>query len=605
MGNVIFRNCVNKIKHVCKEHPYKISFLCSIIIVLLMILLGQIYWEGSDDFTISQLLMGTCGESTPYVQVCQYYLGVLIVWLQHTLPYLNWFAGLEVGSVFVFFGVATGFILKNANGKNSIIALVFPLIFEPLFLQNLQYTRTSFILCFSGLLLLFDAIIGELPSPRILISPIAPAAPNSNESVRGGHSLIGRIFKILAGVITYIWGTLFRYATGYIAVCYVLILVAIGLLYYLKHRTEKLVLKRIIACIGAIAALLIVSQLLYNQNLAIYSEWDETTDFRAYNRARSNVTDYMNPTYSEDLLSGNPQISENDWYMIKCSVINDSFFSIDYFEQVKEVFQKYGSNISSGSEFNIKQVAFFRSGHAVGTRAQLFTTLILCIIALLLSQEIYLIAVGADILGTVVIILYFLNGNRLPPWVVDPIYVFASVIALICISVSFDTNKNKGTFGNLKKYICYIALAVCLCLNFQEASEVSKRDSSSTELEELLKYAEEHDETTYLIDSGHQAPYPYIDTVGALTYFEEGQWENIIRVGNWDVEHPSRNAQKEKRGIDSVLYSMVEGKSELIAYKDNNFIDVYKTFFSEHYGVDVEFECVEDFGEYGIFAVRE
>ena len=153
----IYCICKSRIVTAIEKRPFLFSLLYSSGIMSVMWLLGQMRWEGADDFTMSQLLMGSSGEMTPYVLTSSYYLGIFVNWIQEALPIMNWFTGLEIISVWISFTVMEWFLLKHSTDRGKLYALAFPIMIEPLYFSLLQYTRSSFILPFAGLLMIYDA----------------------------------------------------------------------------------------------------------------------------------------------------------------------------------------------------------------------------------------------------------------------------------------------------------------------------------------------------------------------------------------------------------------------------------------------------------------
>lgn len=349
---------------------------------------------------------------------------------------------------------------------------------------------------------------------------------------------------------------------------------------------------------------IVLSFIIYGSSNTIYSRSDALNEYRKYNKIRSDVTDYIPTEYSEEFSYDELEISYNDWYMMRCLVINDEVFSSDYFEQViKNIEDKRDDK--SDLLYNLRQMFFYRSGRVAGSRTQFYVSLLICVTALLVTKRRQQICILLDVLGTAVFIGYFLLGDRLPPWVSDSIYLLAMYIALIylCCTEYGIMESNKGRYP-IKDYIVGTVVLLCLCMNIITARGFARENLYNQDLKDAISYAESAD-GVFLLDNIHSAPYPYIDVCGATSYFSVGQWDNIMRVGNWDCGHPERNRQKEALGIDSVIYSLAEGKSMLISEKDSYSFEMYQTFLKEHYNVDVYFTLYKDFGEYGIYRCRK
>lgn len=215
-----------KVKKWITKHPFVVSLLCSTIISGIMIARGLVRWESTDDFSMSQLLMGTSGEPTPFACFISYYLGVVVVWLQTVLPIINWLTGLEILSVWIAFTIMQWFLMKYGQDKAVWIEIFFCIAFEPLFLMNLQYTRSAFILPFAGYLLIFDACIGRLRVDEPL-------------TIVRGEQLVRKISEITAGLFLCIAGSFFRNYCFYGGAVYIAILVFTFTVSGLKRKSQK------------------------------------------------------------------------------------------------------------------------------------------------------------------------------------------------------------------------------------------------------------------------------------------------------------------------------------------------------------------------------
>ena len=554
-----------------------------------------IRWEGADDFTISQLLLGTPRENTPYTLVCSYFLGIIVIFLQKTFPVINWFTGLEIISVLISFSIYNWFILKNINWKRKIrisYPIIFSIIFQPMFLLNLQYTRSSFLLSFAGALLFYDACIGELFV--------------SGRHKESAKCCIGKIGEIALGTLLFVLGSLFRYKCFYVVIAYIMILVAgYGLSAWKKHNgISKSNLFRRIEYLGVcIIASVAISFCLYKVNLLFYNNWGEI---------RSSVIDYLPSEYPIYFEESSFMISYNDWDMMKKYEINDSFFNEGYFESVLDVMSnhnKYDTEPTSKDvNYNIEQIVKIRQGRGSQKYTQFYIMLAIGITSLFVFKikDYTRVVALINIMGTGILIWYFLSGSRFPAWVSGPIYLFASFVFILyagCVkddSLQYEKKAIVRLLKQIRENIFLICLLICMSINNQIFNSIAEVNYYNPDLKDAIEYCEKTDEVI-LLDNISNAPYPYIDTRGALYAYQEGQWDNIIRVGNWDVGHPEREKQKETLGIDSVIYSMAEGKSKLLSQEGSASFNRYTIFFKEHYGLDVYFELERSFGNYGIY----
>lgn len=564
------------------RHPAVTACLYATAILLFMLLAGWVRWEGADDFTISQLLMGTPGRATPYVQVCSYVLCTWIVWLQQEFPVVNWFTVLEIASVWVLTATLECFLLRQTRKAHRAAALAFPLLFVPVLYLQLTYTRTAFWFTFSGALLLFGATAGQL-------LPEWPRRP---------QAWGWRVAKAVAGLALFALGAMFRYNCLYGSAAYVGILLFVyGVHTVLYDRKNLDVIIRLLGCVVLLLAALGISLWLNNYNQSVYETWNRTNDYVAYNHARGQVVDYLPAVYDEGL-----GISQNDYAMLKAGMVNDSYFSEEYLEQTSQKLDSWKQESSDWLLDNARQAAEYQTGRLKGQPTLLAVCVLLLAVALLLSTRKNRLALAADLAGTVVVVAYFLLNNRFPPWVADPVYLFASYIAVLQYC-AFAPDRVAAALGVRRRWaVCAIAVVLCFCLRFDAFCRAVETNFYDANLGAALQRAVELDDAV-LLDNVPSSPYPYIDVYGPLAVFSEGEWANLIRVGNWDVEHPARNRQKAALGIDSVLSSMITHRSKLLSRQGASSFAMLKTFFAEHYGVEVTFVRELGYGAYGIYSI--
>lgn len=601
------------IAHFVIKHPAFTAVIYSTTIMFVMWAADLMRWEGADDFTMSQLMMGSSGERTPFVLTISYYLGTFIVWLQTVAPVINWFTALEILSVWISFTIMEWFVLKHMDSRKLIIALLFLIVAEPLYFLSLQYTRSAFILSLAGLLVIYDATIKDLFPHNVKKSGLVSSDMKGNTdpddatfslAKADGHRgyFLLNVLKAICGVLLFIIGTLFRFACFYAAIAFVGILLFGFVLDTVRNKCFKSNVVRIIWFVAIALIAVSGATWIYGSNIKIYSQWGKTNDYKEFNKIRAEVIDYIPSEYSKVFSTDSLEISYNDWYMLKCYVINDDYFSYEYFKKVLNNLDSVRNEDSSAAEYNLKQIMWYRSGRVSGKRTQLIVCILIGFAALLMSggNRKKRLCILIDIVGTIILLWYFLAGDRLPPWVSDPVYLFSMYIALVYMCCDLDLSEEEKHSDVVKSYVAEVIILFCLFINVYNVYDFAKQNYFNVELKEAIQYAEKAD-GVFLLDNISDAPYPFIDIYDATYCFKKGQWDNIIRVGNWDVDHPERNRQKEALGIKSVLYSMVQGKSKLISKEGSSSFEMYETFFKEHYDVDVYFVCVKEYGEYGIY----
>ena len=575
------------------KHGFIFSFFISTLIMVVMWLFGLMRWEGSDDFIISQLLMGASGEYTPFVLTVSIILGKIVVNLQRIFPIVNWFTCLEILSIWSAFIVFEFFVIKHASPRAIPLVTVMLCTIEPLFFLTLQYTRVAFILPFAGVLLMFDSTLLCLSPEEAICSLVKlNTAQNILKAVEG-----------IVGIMLFAFGSLFRYSCFFAAMAYVGILALCFLVSSVKkhflQKTSALLTRFLLLLLSA----LILSSGLNHINNRYYRQWENETNYKSYNKIRADVIDYLPSEYSDSLSSENLSVSYNDWYMMKCYVINDNTFSYEYFSEVYTNLCSMDNQSHNSDTYNWGQLFNYRTGRYSGHQTLFVISCIIVCIAFFASRKNGRISILVNIFGTTLLLCFFLARKRLPPWVIDPICFMSLYIALLFIFQPNETGNRESTSGikqSCIKILTSVVLIVCSLFNLSTVHKYANIEYCDEDLTQLILLAEESN-CVFLLDNISYSPFPYIDIYGPTYCFELGKWDNIIRVSGWDIGNPEKDRQKAAWGIDSILYSLVEGKSYLISKNNSSTFNMYETYFMEHYGINVCFSLVENCGEYGVY----
>ena len=105
----------------------------------------------------------------------------------------------------------------------------------------------------------------------------------------------------------------------------------------------------------------------------------------------------------------------------------------------------------------------------------------------------------------------------------------------------------------------------------------------------------------YMVDNFANCPFPIMDVYSVVRGLEPGEWENILRVGNWFIGHPVLNNQLKECDLTSPVSDLTKDNVYLLTNTNLKKIDIYKTFFKEHYNVKIKADLQEVFGTYGIY----
>lgn len=587
-----------------RSHPLLAAVCYTLFFFAILIAFGQTAWETSDDFTASMLLAGSFGMKSVYTVVCSHYLGSIIIRFQNLIPAVNWLGVFELLAVLITFIIINYWLFKHARGAALVFAILLSPIFECDFLVKLQYSRSATLLVFAGLLLLFDQIV------------------DSPWTMSGETQKNRRIIRIVLSVLGFSFvlaGSFFRFACIYLAFVYTLPVFAMDVIPSLfgtaedKAKRKKLVLFAAAAaiCFGAAFGLKALAE-------HVDAEDEYIQHFRKFNLARANATDYLPSDYSELSPKSRELVSENDFFMLKRAMINDSCFGKEYWDELYESLQdrkpeqekaEHKAEITNGQRLIAlyNNLSRYNQGRYRGHYSLLIILFLIMLSSLLCIQKKNAFSIVSTIIGTTVIVLYFNSNGRFPPWIADSVYFITSAVLLM--SISRFPPENKNAFNRIRIMLSVFLVTLCVGLRAGEVKKDIEEFNYDKGLAAVIQYAQSNSSSVFLIDSVSGIPFSAIDLYGPLTAVQEDTWANIIRVGNWDVEHPIKNEQLKDLGITSPLHSLLSDKVYLISRaSDSNYepdtLLVYQTFFNEHYGVDnVTYDMVYMSGRWAVYRI--
>lgn len=621
---------------------------------LIVFLLGRPAWEGADDFTIAHLLAGTSGEATPYVVVMNYYLCSFLVALYEYFPFINWLPLVEAFSIWAVFWVFDFILFKNAKKEAVRFILFFSLIFEMESFLKLTYTRSACLLSFAGLLLLYDGIFAEPIDENDKTDDLSKVTISERKSqtilkilisyvvfimgalihLRTGKlsiiSFIGvlllwkNIFgtyelknrgwhisqsflrgtQMVAGDILFLLGMMFRFDCIYLAIAYVGILIVSHIIHcWFKNRSIIKYRKKYIQLLMTICCLFIATLLFKIGNERKYFEFDKNSDYRSFNKARADVVDYLPNEYTDKLSSEKLKVSENDYLMIG-GFYNDPYFDKEFFQNVKEnlnrVKEETKTSFTESIKKTVNRILYNSQGKYRRQRTLAVVWIFFVFAGIIGANRKCILPIIFDIAGTITIIIFFTWNGRFPPWVSDSVYLMSCFIICLEISRNISQTDIRTKWDYFRKHTVLAILIACAVFRLDSFNKELKSYHYDASLAELFSYVVKSDEI-YLIDNFSNVPYPIIDVKGIFEPLHKGEWNNIIRVGNWDVRHPVKNLQLQQLNINSPISDIINPNVRLISLLNSYSLNVYVQFFKEHYDMDIEYKEEKIFGNYAIF----
>ena len=598
---------LEKVKHFgnwIRSHALLASVCYTLFFFTLLIAFGRTLWETSDDFTVSMLLSGSFGMKSVFTVVCSHYLGSIIIRLQSLIPAINWLGVFELLAVLITFIIINYWLLKHAKDVSLVFALLVSPIFECDFLVKLQYSRSAALLVFAGLLLLFEQIVDSSVTED-------EEKQKKRRIIRIALSVLGFSFVLV--------GSFFRFACTYLGVVYTLPVFAMDVIPILfgsaedKAKRKKLILfaAAAVICFGTAFGLKTLAE-------HVDAEDEYIQEYREFNLSRANAYDYLPSDYSKLSASGRELVSENDFFMLKRAMTNDACFGKEYWDELYDALRVQNSkpeDVKQGAAPSLLQIMHglfddlsrYNQGRYKGHYSLLIVSLFASLSALFCINKKNCFSILSVTAGTAVIVLYFNSNGRFPPWIADSVYFLTSAVLVMSI-VRFPP-EGKSVLNRIKITLSIMLFACCVALRAGEVKKDLDGFYYDEGLAAVIEYAQENPASAFILDSVSGIPSSAIDLYGPLVAVQENTWANIVRVGNWDVEHPVKNEQLEDLGISSPIRSLLSDKVYLISRaSDSNYapdtLSAYQIFFREHYGVDdVTYDMVYKYGKWAVYSL--
>lgn len=584
------KNACNRAGRWMQEHCLVFSAGYSFLLFLAVYVLSGPKWEGSDDFMISGLLSGVTGESSPYVLTMDYLLACVILLLQRYLPQLNWLTILELFSVWISFLVLIRALLKLESRGSQVMALLVPVVFEISFYKNLHTTRSACLLAFSGLLLILEG------------------------------SLVSRKKRmIIMGTGLVMTGYLFRHAV-LLAVPFIgVYVIACMWKEWQENKSFPALYQKTKGFLLAVSGLTVLILALKLCNTVMYAQFDQTSDYRGFNKSRYLAMDYLADHYDTYALNYIKKgVTENDFEMLRYSMIYDKVFDENLFQRAAEV---NGTGDSGKNNFDLKltrfrnefrnKLCYYNNGRYTGKRNLFPVYAGIAVFALFFMKRKNAFLILCFTGGTMVCAVYFVWMGRFPPWIQDSLVLIGSftIISSICWEKPWlwrfsEPDRGQDVRRVLLSVMSVIVLASAVGYAVTPFLEQMQRDTSDQACEDVIRFlAEIEDDKAhiYIMDNFSNAPYPVIDAYGSLRGLEKGSWSNIVRVGSWFIGHPVYQAQLEKLGLDSPIRNLIDDDIFLITDMDSPNLRRYEIFFREHYQLDVCSKKVKQWGKYAAY----
>ena len=540
-------------------------------------ILFDIKYEQVDDFIIYNLYSGLDGTYNIHGIYIHPVICFIISIFFRIIPQINWHTIFLLAMQFICF-TAIGYTIlkKHNNGKAIILYTIFTAIFYPTLLMLIQYTSVSALLILTSLILIIDQI-------------------EQNEKSRLRNLII--IFILYAiGIMTRMQSLLI--IAPFFGIYYLINLV--------KYKFKKTIKKeKILRLTKYYIIYTIITITIYISSIIIYNSDEVYKNYMEYNDIRATLNDIIYVDYEE-----NKEIfdeigwSKNDHYLFYTFNFGDEkIYSKENLQKILDYkIQKDGKY---NYDINLAQLQDSYISEMQETNTYIAIIFIGIYIVSLFNKE-KKVENTIIFLTTIAIHMLFIIIGRSMLRVVIPEYIIGTALMIYNINLG-----NKEIIqDNIKNCIIIIFMIMIITMFSGEKYKYGYELENYENYKELINYTNNNKQNVYL----YTVP-SLQDRYLTYSVYEmppKGAFSNLRVLGGWDMFTGNYFDFKDRYELDGTFLDLLKTNVYLVdgdvvwsgvRYKD------YKANIAlaikEHYGVDVEFETIEKFGNLTIYKVVE
>lgn len=517
-------------------------------------------YETNDDFTISLVSMGVFGDNykqcLPFANVIY---GFVIKFISYFVPSLNWWIVLQYlvivlaySALFYVLSIRTGFSIALLC---NMVADCFIMYSE---IRNIQFTRTAFVACIAGLILL---VYGNIHNSKKI-------------------AIIGLVMSLT--------GSWIRENAFWICVVYIAAFIAA---YIFQMGFSFRSIKKYAGLLCIMIMLVMICSFI---DKAYYKEKPEWNEYKKFNSARANLLDYSLPSWvdNHEKYEG-IGFSENDVRLFAKWNFNDSNkFTLRNLSEIVSWKAKEKLDFDGCKNLLKKMFGSIKQGY--------FVVWILSLIAVFSVQS-----KGGkmlclfNFLGTIVIFLYFFYKGRMVDRVEFGIWIIAILINFFGF-FEFGKEDNIDIYS-LNKGINDRGIAIGAVLGmvlfmFSRGMLFEGMSIYEGRTRNLLSYLTENTSNLYVLDIESLqgacfsfCPYKRVDSF----YLQNYCWS-----GGWDTFSPYWQSYNEVLGFDNPLEDLCT--KDNVFYVTDRDISVLYTYLQENYQATA-MELVETYEAWNIY----
>lgn len=556
---------MNKLRNYPKALAWFYALSVNIVLFIFFANTCTIRFRTSDDRAIANHISGVRGKefATPYIRFINIILAKALYHLYQICREINWFAVAQEAVIFLSMAILVYIITRKLLYYHDLgIAFLLPFCFVGAFAATfycrIQYTQTSAVGSFSGILLMMFSYKYD------------------------GHKI--SVDKV-AGLILTGFSALFRPKAFLLILPFAFVLVLeYAMVPFVKDvvrgtRRQNHPWRYIPEFFGEYRKIILTFLFLMAAYAGIAfiqeaSYGERYDNYIAFNSARAHFIDYEQYDYeqiAEEL--SELGVSKNDYDFMRLWTFADAdFITTDLLNAINEVQPK-----NSGSLKERLKIYIYGYPKRVFIGIYFFT---LAVIVLLAVSGRYRWWYAAGLIALLYILDFYFGAivGRYPYWLM--IGVLYSAIAASVYLMDFSRLLNT-------KRTVQMILTVILCgVLFPFGNEWYVENFNTFQYDydgvRLYEYLNEREDDIFYIPVKNSGVPALSEGYSVFQSYREGTQSNIVGLGGWSTGHPDVEDAYHARGIYSALQQI--DQENVYLFSTREYVRAYQTYLYEHTG---------------------
>ena len=511
---------LNRIKSFLNNNyqKYYFSLITNIILLFFIVLMYKLEFETNDDFTMKLLVSGAYGVFDYHLVFINVIIGKLLIFLYSMLPSVSWYEIIQY--VCILFSLIQITFVFFRNNKNIFLYLPILIIISINLYSNLQFTKTSSILTMAGCITIIDYIFNKR-----------------------------KMSALFFGVLFLIFGFLIR-SMEFLAISGIFFLTFVP---FINKNNIMKVLKIFIIIILPITFFFFVDRCSYSS--------DGWNHYLEYNKYRVELMDRGWPSY-EEINRNKIGINENAYKLFRKATINDeNVFGNELLKEIVSI--KERDNLF----LPIYKISVFIRKHII----LFFIFVVLLLLFLLNNKKTYQLIIFVLLLLLALFIdlyLICILNSYIKERVALPIIISALLILL------YYSKNNFILYNNFLPLL--IAIFALFCL-FCFDNSIINYDNRENEKQKIITESIEKDKI-YLTTMSSR----FIYTKDLFKNYEKGCFSNIVLLGGWDSNTPTKFQIQKNNGINNCFIDVINNENIFIISTENE-INRIEQYINDYY----------------------